>query len=829
MESKIKKYELNQNGKKYILSIQIFGEKLRFACIEHYQEKQTIFIGEFTLDVLMQISPVFSNLTEISKALEIFDSLILNQKVNIKLENNFLFLNILIKKENLPDEKFSIKLILFNGIKKEDNIQVTEKKIITSNIISNQYNESTDNNNINENLIYSPTSQNIEQVQHTQAINEQIIKSPIINNETHEQQLINSPVNINSISNDQLIQSPNVDTNTNIITNYQEQLILSPNHTTNINTVEQQYTTTAGDINATSNEQFIQSSQEQNINSQDIYSKEKQDIQITNDSGDTSANDYIQQFLQSSGSTSSQEQYITDQSPLNIEQYLQKSEENVNTNQQYTQDYNFNFSSQDNQASNIEIPSQTQNNVEINQSTTTNTESQYIQQPTETTTNINSYESYFQQPTSNITTENTYIQNVQQPSTITSNTTTTQTHYVQIPTTKITTQKQYIVQNQPLESQTVNYNITQNQMKKTKKIKTEKIVLSLLPQPKEEPVQPIIEETNYESSAQIYEPIKQPEIQTPQIIVQDNPELNNLRAENARLKEEIELLRNQMNVYIEENKTLKSNTVIKSEIPTNNQEILLLREEIERLRIELSRFEEYKLSKEDEINMLNIKIQTLLSKLKELEKMNSDLRAYIEKLQQIKSGSEDVHQGESLTIQDTRLEIIRGDIIESPKELELLTRRMCNNQYKKISLNLLYKAIIDSDKASVFHKKCDSAQCTLVLVRSGNGKRFGGFTSCNWKGNSIEKKDNNAFIFSLDKLKIYDVIEGEDAIGCYPNFGPVFLGCQIRIYDNFFKKGGSTYEKGLNYDTEEDFELTGGLKTFEVKDIEVYSVELFQQ
>ena len=828
MESKIKKYELNQNGKKYILSIQIFGEKLRFACIEHYQEKQTIFIGEFTLDVLMQISPVFSNLTEISKALEIFDSLILNQKVNIKLENNFLFLNILIKKENLPDEKFSIKLILFNGIKKEDNIQVTEKKIITSNIISNQYNESTDNN-INENLIYSPTSQNIEQVRHTQAINEQIIKSPIINNETHEQQLINSPVNINSISNDQLIQSPNVDTNTNIITNYQEQLILSPNHTTNINTVEQQYTTTAGDINATSNEQFIQSSQEQNINSQDIYSQEKQDIQITNDSGDTSANDYIQQFLQTSGSTSSQEQYITDQSPLNIDQYLQKSEENVNTNQQYTQDYNFNFSSQDNQASNIEIPSQTQNNVEINQTTTTNTESQYIQQPTETTTNINSYESYFQQPTSNITTENTYIQNVQQPSTITSNTTTTQTHYVQIPTTKITTQKQYIVQNQPLESQTVNYNITQNQMKKTKKIKTEKIVLSLLPQPKEEPVQPIIEETNYESSAQIYEPIKQPEIQTPQIIVQDNPELDNLRAENARLKEEIELLRNQMNVYIEENKTLKSNTVIKSEIPTNNQEILLLREEIERLRIELSRFEEYKLSKEDEINMLNIKIQTLLSKLKELEKMNSDLRAYIEKLQQIKSGSEDVHQGESLTIQDTRLEIIRGDIIESPKELELLTRRMCNNQYKKISLNLLYKAIIDSDKASVFHKKCDSAQCTLVLVRSGNGKRFGGFTSCNWQGNSIEKKDNNAFIFSLDKLKIYDVIEGEDAIGCYPNFGPVFLGCQIRIYDEFFKKGGSTYEKGLNYDTEEDFELTGGLKTFEVKDIEVYSVELFQQ
>ena len=56
-----------------------------------------------------------------------------------------------------------------------------------------------------------------------------------------------------------------------------------------------------------------------------------------------------------------------------------------------------------------------------------------------------------------------------------------------------------------------------------------------------------------------------------------------------------------------------------------------------------------------------------------------------------------------------------------------------------------------------------------------------------------------------------------------------FLGCQIRIYDQFFKNGGTTFEKGLNYDTEEDFELTGGLKKFDIKDIEVYSVELLEQ
>ena len=182
-------------------------------------------------------------------------------------------------------------------------------------------------------------------------------------------------------------------------------------------------------------------------------------------------------------------------------------------------------------------------------------------------------------------------------------------------------------------------------------------------------------------------------------------------------------------------------------------------------------------------------------------------------------------EDEMLTIQDTRLEIVKGDIIQNVKELELLSRKISKNN-QKIILNLLYKATIDSDKAEAFHKKCDSAKSTIVLVKSENGKRFGGYTTCSWGGNNIEKKDNNAFIFSLDKMATYDIIPGEVAIGCYPEYGPVFLGCQIRIYNEFFTQGGTTFEKGMNYATEEDYELTGGLKKFDVKEIEVYSVEL---
>ena len=157
------------------------------------------------------------------------------------------------------------------------------------------------------------------------------------------------------------------------------------------------------------------------------------------------------------------------------------------------------------------------------------------------------------------------------------------------------------------------------------------------------------------------------------------------------------------------------------------------------------------------------------------------------------------------------------------KELEMITKKI-NKSNKKLTINLLYKATVDSDKAEAFHEKCDDADSTIVLVETDNGKRFGGYTSCSWAGDCIEKEDENAFVFSLDKMKTYDNIPGEDAIGCYPKFGPIFLGCQIRIYDNAFTKGGTTYEKGLNYSTEEDFELTDGERTFKVKEMEVYEV-----
>ena len=312
-------------------------------------------------------------------------------------------------------------------------------------------------------------------------------------------------------------------------------------------------------------------------------------------------------------------------------------------------------------------------------------------------------------------------------------------------------------------------------------------------------------------------------IQTPQMeTITLSLALNQVQAvtpkkiDEKKYLEEIEKLKNQIKILSEENTILKTKTVEKTIVTKtdNSNEILLLKQEIERLKQQLAQyiniektFENYKINKEKEIANLKLRIEELL--------------------RQITASHQTVSSGEkqTLTIQDTRLEVVKGDIIKSATELELLTRKM-SKDYNKITLNLLYKATVDSDKASAFHEKCDGAGNTLVLIESTNGKRFGGFTSCSWEGNSIEKKDEDAFVFSLDKKEIYDILPEEDAIGCYPKYGPVFLGCQIRVYDEFFKNGGTTFEKGVNYDTKEDYELSGGLKEFQIKEIEVYGVEL---
>jgi len=168
--------------------------------------------------------------------------------------------------------------------------------------------------------------------------------------------------------------------------------------------------------------------------------------------------------------------------------------------------------------------------------------------------------------------------------------------------------------------------------------------------------------------------------------------------------------------------------------------------------------------------------------------------------------------------------LLRG-IIHKYAEIDDIVSKIQNLLLKGVKFKLEYKAFDFGDEAKIFHKKCDKLNMSLVLIETDKDLRFGGFTTKSWKGDCIKKIDNNAFVFNIDSNKIYDIIENEPAIGCYPKFGPIFFGCQIRIYDEFFTYGGTTCHKGLNYNTQTDYELNNGEQDYLIKDIEVYSIE----
>ncbi len=164
-------------------------------------------------------------------------------------------------------------------------------------------------------------------------------------------------------------------------------------------------------------------------------------------------------------------------------------------------------------------------------------------------------------------------------------------------------------------------------------------------------------------------------------------------------------------------------------------------------------------------------------------------------------------------------------IIKKYSEIEKVVAKIQTILQKGAKFTIIYKASELGDRAMTFHQKCDDIDISLILIETEKGVRFGGFTTKSWNGNCVQKIDNDAFVFSIDKNKIYEVIKNEMAIGCYPKFGPVFFGCQIRVYDNFFNKNSTTCHKKLNFKTNEDYELNNGEQFFTVKDIEVYEVE----
>jgi hypothetical protein len=185
---------------------------------------------------------------------------------------------------------------------------------------------------------------------------------------------------------------------------------------------------------------------------------------------------------------------------------------------------------------------------------------------------------------------------------------------------------------------------------------------------------------------------------------------------------------------------------------------------------------------------------------------------------------------------------IDSKIINNKKDYDFILERLKKVNFNEnineiniknkvnISLILLYRASRDGDEAKNFHTKCDNYKNTLVAIKTKKGLRFGGFTSETWNGNGLDKKDKNAFCYSLDKMKIYNSIKGKNAIYASPDYGPAFENCIFEIKDKCFVYGGLCSDDSSKYfdNHEIECEINNGEEQFDIEDIEVFSV-LFKE
>ena len=163
---------------------------------------------------------------------------------------------------------------------------------------------------------------------------------------------------------------------------------------------------------------------------------------------------------------------------------------------------------------------------------------------------------------------------------------------------------------------------------------------------------------------------------------------------------------------------------------------------------------------------------------------------------------------------------------------------------KVLTIALLYRASQHGWSPQDFHALCDNKGHTLTVLKSRPGKIFGGYTTKDWQSSQgTYVDDEKAFVFSIDKQKVYRVYKSSGAIYNHANWGPSFGGNALGLRTDPMNKpngaqcrtngfgDGSFFQ--IRSDALGNHEVTGEGKEFEddkkeftCEEIEVYAVTL---
>jgi hypothetical protein len=211
-------------------------------------------------------------------------------------------------------------------------------------------------------------------------------------------------------------------------------------------------------------------------------------------------------------------------------------------------------------------------------------------------------------------------------------------------------------------------------------------------------------------------------------------------------------------------------------------------------------------------NELTTEISNLKNRIFTLEKDNIQLKQEIielkekTKIEKIKKSENKIQNFESLIANEEDNILIKEYI--NPKKI--------------IKSELLYRLSRDGNTIKKFHDLCDNQGPTLVLFKTNNGMKTGGYSPLSWDSTTgAYKNDWESFVFNLDKKEKYIKNTSSESIYCSSSYGPYFK--QYGIYQ---KMNNLSYSSG-NYTFEGLGKLFDSGRQFEMCEIEVFKIFIY--
>ena len=218
-------------------------------------------------------------------------------------------------------------------------------------------------------------------------------------------------------------------------------------------------------------------------------------------------------------------------------------------------------------------------------------------------------------------------------------------------------------------------------------------------------------------------------------------------------------------------------------------------------------------------------INELKTKINNLEIIVSNLSKKIEFFES-KPNNSLINNPNSIIVENS-------NIIRSNKELKLLLNTIKPKDGNKLlSLKLLYNSDIEGENEEKFKSCFIGKNDIIIFIETKEYKRFGGYAHEAFKDyEGFIQKDSNAFLFNLDKLKIYKYKSKGGGYTIWNNDGNSMDfggGVDLRIFYKFFSEKNYTSETSNDYEYSNEKYPLNGEKYFDIEFLELYQV-IFNQ